>query len=154
MPMPGKRFAMRCPLFAVLVPLAIVVSPQLRAAQAETAPPLGIDLGASGPVNPRGGEGHSGFADPNRPEEVAHNGHNDVHASGTVKAVNSGAHKVTISHQPISQIGWPAMTMEFTAAPAVDLSTVKPGAQVNFSMEQGADGMYVIQSIAPAGGGH
>jgi hypothetical protein len=25
---------------------------------------------------------------------------------------------------------------------------------VNFTMQQGGDGMYVIQSVTPAGGGH
>ena len=118
------------------------------------APPLGLDLGASGPVNPRGGEGHTGLAEPNGSTTLAHNGHNDVHASGVVKAVDAGAHKVTIAHQPISQIGWPAMTMEFAVAPEVNLGAVKPDSHVDFSMEQGKDGMYVIQSIAPAGGGH
>lgn len=138
--------------------LAVALSAGLSAAfvpsitAADT--PVGINLGASGPVNPRGGEGHTGSADPNRPVEEAHNGHNDVHATGVVKAVDTSAHKVTIAHQPISQIGWPAMTMEFAVAPAVDLGAVKPGGSVNFGMEQGADGMYVIQSMSPAGGGH
>lgn len=127
--------------------LAVAFIPSMAAA----ATPLGIDLGASGPVNPRGGEGHTGFADPDRPVEEAHNGHNDVHASGVVKAVDARAHKVTIAHQPISQIGWPAMTMEFAVAPGVNLGPVKPDSHVDFSIEQGKDGMYVIQSIAPHG---
>ena len=41
-----------------------------------------------------------------------------------------------------------------SAAPSVDLRTIKPGAHVNFTMQQGGDGMYVIQSVTPAGGGH
>lgn len=127
--------------------LAVAFVPSMAAAET----PLGVDLGASGPVNARGGEGHTGFADPIRPVEEAHNGRNDVHATGVVKAVDAGAHKVTIAHQPISQIGWPAMTMEFAVAPAVDLGPVKAGSQIDFSMEQGKDGMYVIQSVAPHG---
>lgn len=132
---------------ALAAGLAVSLVPSISAAET----PLGIDLGASGPANPRGGEGHTGAAEPNRPVEEAHNGHNDVHATGVVKAVDSAAHKLTIAHQPISQIGWPAMTMEFAVAPAVDLGAVKPNTPVDFSMEQGKDGMYVIQSIAPHG---
>jgi Cu/Ag efflux protein CusF len=58
-----------------------------------------------------------------------------------------------LSHGPISTIGWPAMTMDFAVAPSVDLQAVKPGTRVNFTIEQGEGGMYVIQSITPAGGG-
>ena len=45
------------------------------------------------------------------------------------------------------------MTMDFAVAPAVDLGALTPGTRVNFQMEQGQGGMYVIQSITPAGGG-
>lgn len=135
-------------LVMLFVPIALTLGLPAASAAPNDQAPLGIDLGASGPVNPRGGEGHTGSAEPNRPVEEAHNGHNDVHATGVVKAVDAGAHKVTIAHQPISQIGWPAMTMEFAVAPAVNLGTVKPDSHVDFSMEQGKDGMYVIQTIA------
>jgi len=45
------------------------------------------------------------------------------------------------------------MTMDFAVAPSVDLHGVQPGSRINFTMEQGSGGMYVIQSITPAGGG-
>lgn len=141
------------PVATVLFSFAFVLCLQAAPNAALSAEPLGVDLGPSGPVNPRGGEGHAGFADPNRPKEVAHNGHNDVHGTGTVKALDPAAHKITLAHQPIPKIGWPAMTMEFAVAPAVNLSALKPGSSIDFAMEQGSDGMYVIQSIAPAGGG-
>jgi Cu(I)/Ag(I) efflux system membrane fusion protein len=139
-------------LLTLLFPVALAAALQPAPATAAEPVPLGVDLGRSGPVNPRGGEGHTGFAEPNRPVELAHEGHNDVHGTGEVKALDAAAHKITLSHQPIPQIGWPSMTMEFAVAPAVDLRAVKPGSHVDFSMEQGKDGMYVIQSIAPHGG--
>ena len=140
--------------FALILPVALAATLQPRPAAADAAVPLGIDLGPSGPVTPRGGEGHTGSAEPNRPVEMAHNGHNDVHGTALVNAVDAAAHKINLSHQPIPQIGWPAMTMDFAVAPSVDLGSVKPGSRIDFSMEQGAGGMYVIQSIAPAGGKH
>ncbi len=140
-------------LFALVLPIALAACLRPEPAASANTASVGIDLGASGPVNPRGGEGHTGAAEPNRPVQLAHNGHNDVHGTGVVKAVDAAQHKITLSHQPISQIGWPAMTMEFAVAPAVDLGAVKPGSHVDFSMEQGGDGMYMIQSITPAGGG-
>ncbi len=139
-------------LFSVVLLLALALFLQPVSVTADASVPLGIDLGASGPVNPRGGEGHAGSADPNRPMEMAHNGHNDVHGTGVVKAIDAAQHKITLNHQPIPQIGWPAMVMEFAVAPAVDLSAIKPETRIDFSMEQGQSGMYVIQSIKPAGG--
>jgi Cu(I)/Ag(I) efflux system periplasmic protein CusF len=60
---------------------------------------------------------------------------------------------VNLSHSPIPEIGWPAMTMDFPVAPSVDLKTIKAGTRVNFTIEQGQGGMYEIKAIAPAGGG-
>jgi Cu/Ag efflux protein CusF len=45
------------------------------------------------------------------------------------------------------------MTMEFPVSPSVDLSSIKPGTRVNFTIEQQPGGMYEIRAIAPAGGG-
>jgi Cu/Ag efflux protein CusF len=84
---------------------------------------------------------------------MAHDAKNDVHAPGTVNSVDPAGHKINVTHQPIPQIGWPTMTMDFTVAPAVDLRAIKPGSRVEFSMMQGPDGMYQIQSIVPAGAG-
>jgi Cu/Ag efflux protein CusF len=79
-----------------------------------------------------------------------HDGRQDAHATGTVNTVDPAQRKLNISHNPIPEIGWPAMTMDFAVAPTVDLRSIKPGTRVDFTMEQGAEGMYVIQSIAPA----
>jgi Cu/Ag efflux protein CusF len=78
----------------------------------------------------------------------------NVQGSGMVNSVDASSRKINLSHNAIPAIGWPAMTMEFAVAPSVNLRTIKPGAHVNFTMQRGADGMYVIQSITPAGGGH
>jgi Cu/Ag efflux protein CusF len=85
--------------------------------------------------------------------KMAHSGHANAQGTGTVNSIDAAAHKVNVSHGPISAIGLPAMTMDFAVAPSVDLQTVKPGTRVNFTIEQGEGGMYVIQSIKPAGGG-
>ena len=146
-----------------LLPIALIAcmnSPP-TAAESNAAVPLGIDLGGSGPVTASpppplpahamhaegASSGHSGGM------QMAHAGHNDAHGTGTVNAVNPAQHKVSLSHQPIPEIGWPAMTMEFPVAPSVDLKAIKPGSRVNFTIEQQPGGMYEIKAIAPAGGG-
>lgn len=77
-----------------------------------------------------------------------------VQGSGMVNSVDPSGGKISLSHNAIPAIGWPAMTMDFAVAPSVDLRQVKVGAYVNFMMQRGGDDMYVIQSITPAGGSH
>jgi Cu/Ag efflux protein CusF len=77
-----------------------------------------------------------------------------VQGSGMVNSIDPSGRKINLNHSAIPSIGWPPMTMDFAVAPSVDLRTIKPGAHVNFTMQQGGDGMYVIQSVTPAGGGH
>jgi Cu/Ag efflux protein CusF len=127
--------------------------------QSASAVPLGIDLGSSSITSRAGpnvvppGEGHERTTDLPGGIKMAHEGHKDAHVTGVVNTVDPARHKLNISHSPIPEIGWPAMTMDFAVAPSVDLRAITPGARVNFTMEQGEGGMYVIQSIAPAGGG-
>jgi Cu/Ag efflux protein CusF len=85
--------------------------------------------------------------------QMAHSGHGHAQATGTVNSLDAAAHKLNVSHGPIPAIGWPAMTMDFAVAPSVDLRALQPGTRISFTIEQGDDGMYVIQSITPAGGG-
>jgi Cu(I)/Ag(I) efflux system periplasmic protein CusF len=70
-------------------------------------------------------------------------------ATGTVTAVSTANRKVTLDHAPIPDIDWPAMKMEFSVAPSVDLSKVKPGDKVQFSLS-GSGNSYTVQSISSA----
>jgi Cu(I)/Ag(I) efflux system protein CusF len=69
--------------------------------------------------------------------------------SGTVTAVNLQNRKVTLDHGPIADINWPAMKMEFATAPSIDLSKVKTGDKVRFTLS-GSGNTYTVQSISPA----
>jgi Cu/Ag efflux protein CusF len=44
--------------------------------------------------------------------------HSHVRGTAIVNAVDPTAHKVKLTHSPIAEIGWPAMTMEFLVAPS------------------------------------
>lgn len=103
------------------------------AAQAQAAPPssMGDMPGMSGKAGAENGKAQT------------------ANATGTVAAVNAGQHKVTFDHDAIPAIGWPAMHMEFPAAKAVDLSKVKPGDKVQFTLS-GSKGSYTVQSITSA----
>lgn len=59
-----------------------------------------------------------------------------INATGVVQAVDSDNNKITIHHDPIPAVGWPAMTMRFTRTPDTQFTTVKPGDKVAFSFVQ------------------
>ena len=68
--------------------------------------------------------------------------------TGTVVALNTAGKKVTLDHGPMPDIDWPAMKMEFPVAPSVDLSKVKTGDKVRFTLT-GSGKNYTVQSISP-----
>jgi Cu(I)/Ag(I) efflux system protein CusF len=130
-------------------------------AATDAAPLLGVDLGPSSRVPQTqlamAGAGHDAHRDgmshaPANNVQPVHEGGSDAHATGTVNAVDPAQHKINLSHGPIPSIGWPAMTMDFPVASSVDLSRIKPGSRVNFSLEKGKTGTYEVQSVQPAGG--
>lgn len=58
-----------------------------------------------------------------------------VEGVGVVKKVDAKAGTVTIDHDPIKALNWPAMTMPFKVADKALLAKMKPGAKVRFQLE-------------------
>lgn len=70
------------------------------------------------------------------------------HAVGVVKAVDATKGAITLSHEAVPEIKWPAMTMAFSATPA-QMASVKVGQKVQFEFT--AVGMKAaITKIEPA----
>ena len=68
--------------------------------------------------------------------------------TGVVEAVDTAKGTVTIKHQAIASIHWPAMTMTFNADPPGLLKDVKVGEKVNFTLHpDGANS--TVTAIAP-----
>jgi Cu/Ag efflux protein CusF len=63
----------------------------------------------------------------------------DIQATGVVKAVDPKAGTVTIAHQPISAIGWPAMTMPFKVADPALLDKLVAGSRIRFTLESASN---------------
>lgn len=53
---------------------------------------------------------------------------------GVIRAVNPKTGMVTIQHEPIAAIGWPAMTMSFKARTAAVLTAAKVGQNIIFGV--------------------
>jgi Cu(I)/Ag(I) efflux system protein CusF len=68
------------------------------------------------------------------------------HGVGVVKNVNTPDGVVTIVHEPIKSLNWPAMTMGFRLKDQSSMGKIKPGDKVEFAFVQvGKD--YVITGM-------
>ncbi len=69
-----------------------------------------------------------------------------VTGSGVVRGVMAGHGMLTLEHDPIEALGWPAMTMDFTVADGVDIGDLKAGDRIRFTLKKDGD-RWVITAI-------
>lgn len=73
-----------------------------------------------------------------------------IEGRGVITAIDAGAGRVTLSHEPLPAINWPAMTMPFPVKDAVLLRGRKTGDRVRFAFQKPHEGQTpVIERIAP-----
>src|SRR4051794_19652531 len=102
-----------------------------QAAAPEAAPPAAAPQ-ASAPVAPAA---PAAPAMPGMPMPGAPAGQAATYnTTGQITAIAGS--DVTISHQPVAALGWPAMTMTFKAPDPEMLSGVKEGSEVAFSFRE------------------
>jgi Cu(I)/Ag(I) efflux system membrane fusion protein len=71
----------------------------------------------------------------------------DIQGQGIIKAIDVKKHQLTISHQPIKALQWPAMTMDFKADTAVDLSKFNVGNTIHFTLKKTDKDEWMIMSV-------
>src|SRR4051812_13116304 len=67
-------------------------------------------------------------------------------AIGKVTKVDAPAGRVTIAHEAIPAIKWPAMTMTFSVREKALLETVRPGQKVDFTLTKSGN-EYVLTEL-------
>ncbi|MEK7802143.1 MAG: copper-binding protein [Pseudomonadota bacterium] len=67
--------------------------------------------------------------------------------TGKINEVDLQKHKINITHNPIASLGWPKMKMEFSVDASVDLSGVKAGDSVLFTLKAVAGEDYIVTKI-------
>ena len=82
-----------------------------------------------------------GNASAAKPSGVGHR------AVGVLNAVDAAAGTVTISHEPVASLKWPAMKMDFVLANPSLVAGVKPGAAVEFEFVERGQGEWVVTSL-------
>lgn len=68
-------------------------------------------------------------------------------AVGVLSAIDVAAGTVTISHEPVASLKWPAMKMDFVLANGSLVSGLKPGAAVEFEFVERQAGEWVVTSL-------
>lgn len=72
--------------------------------------------------------------------------HKHIAGKGTVVSVKPNASKITLKHEAIPSIDWPAMTMAFDVKNKAQLTKLKKGDQVKFTLTPKGD-EYLIDDI-------
>lgn len=72
-------------------------------------------------------------------------------AEGTLKAIDAAAGTVSVSHDPVASLGWPAMTMDFALANPSLVATLKPGSPIAFEFVERKPGEWVIYKLEAKG---
>jgi Cu(I)/Ag(I) efflux system membrane fusion protein len=81
--------------------------------------------------------------------QSAHQAGPAVKLHGKVNSINAPAGRVNITHDPVPELKWPAMKMNFKAHDPALLKDVKPGMSVDFEIQKmGSE--YQITRITPA----
>ncbi len=70
----------------------------------------------------------------------------ETEAVGVVDDINTAKGIVTISHEPIKSLGWPAMTMDFVVQDKKMLSKIAKGKKIQFTFIEHR-GNYLITKI-------
>ena len=72
-------------------------------------------------------------------------------AEGTLKAIDAAAGTVSVSHDPVASLGWPAMTMDFVLANPSLAAKLAPGSPIAFEFVERKPGEWVIYKLEAKG---
>ena len=70
-----------------------------------------------------------------------------VFANGIVQAIDTETRRIRVSHSPIEDLGWAAMTMEFDVLPGVGLDSIQIGQNIRFELHASEVGDYEINIL-------
>ena len=70
-----------------------------------------------------------------------------VHTKAVVNSIGDGT--VNVSHEPIPEIGWPAMTMDMPLTADAKIEGVAEGDEIVLMLIKGDDGMYSVGAMMP-----
>ena len=75
----------------------------------------------------------------------------EIWTEGVINAVEMDSRVLNVTHEPIPELNWPTMTMDFPTAKDVKLDGLKPDRKMRFRISEGEDGRYQIDAIEATG---
>ena len=90
----------------------------------------------------------------NEPKSSAAAGAKRYEAMGSIDTVDAVNGTISMHHEPIPALKWPAMTMDFGIAEAALVKGLLPGQAVHFKFEDRGNGEFVITRIDKVEKGH
>lgn len=123
---------MKKAVFASLVAAAAVLLPAAVLAQQKMDDMKGMDM--------------SGSKDMNMPKKAGASSQTTHMAMGEVKSVDAKDQVVTVAHEPVKTLNWPAMTMGFVVKDKMLMDKLSVGKKVQFEFVQ-EGGKYVVTSV-------
>lgn len=115
----------------------------------KTLPPLlGGMLAALAAASPAAAQSSHGSMDHSTMQHGAAAAASEtVTAEATVNAIAGDT--VNVTHGPIAEIGWPAMTMDLSILEGADLGGVSAGDAATMTLEKGPDGLWAVRALMP-----
>nr|WP_221229554.1 efflux RND transporter periplasmic adaptor subunit [Niveibacterium umoris] len=72
------------------------------------------------------------------------------HGKGRIEAIDATSGELTLAHEPIASLKWPAMTMDFVLANNALAKGLKAGDAVQFDFVERKPGEWVVTKLVPA----
>ena len=105
------------------------------------------------------------FGAPALAGDHSHHGHHGDHGKqqetgrtaegvGVIRAIAADGKSVTLHHEPIRELRWPAMTMDLVLADPKLAASLKEGAKVDFTLQQTGPTDFTIIRIDQAAPAH
>jgi Cu(I)/Ag(I) efflux system membrane fusion protein len=79
--------------------------------------------------------------------EKEHLGSKTIKSRGMIESIMPELRKVNLTHEPIPELAWPAMKMDFFVSDTVDLDSVAKGDDISFDLLVNPDSTIVIERV-------
>lgn len=73
-----------------------------------------------------------------------------IWTEGVINTIETDSRTLNVTHEPIPELNWPTMTMDFPVSKGVKLEGMKPDHRMRFRISEGEGRRYVIDAIDPS----
>ncbi|MCB1766808.1 MAG: copper-binding protein, partial [Candidatus Competibacteraceae bacterium] len=74
----------------------------------------------------------------------------EIWTEGVINTVERETRTLNVTHEPIPELKWPTMTMDFPVAKGVKLDGLQSESRMRFRISEGEDGRYQIDAVDSA----